>query len=396
MVELWHDTAELLPADGFDGCLLGRAWLPVAPAGPAPVRIDDAGVVDLSALAPTLAEIVALDDPARAVAAAEGRDLGRAADILANSAHDRRDPARPWFLAPADLQAVKACGVTFVKSMLERVIEEQARGDLSLAEEIRGRISTEIGGSLAAIVPGSEAAARVKEVLLERGLWSQYLEVGIGPDAEVFTKCQPLASVGIGAEIGIHPGSAWNNPEPEAVLAISRAGRIVGATLGNDVNLRDFEGRSALLLGKAKDNRASSALGPFIRLFDDSFSLDDVRVMEIALEVSGDDQFRLSGASSIAEISRDPADLAAAAINQMNQYPDGLMLYTGTMFAPTEDRGAAGQGFTHHPGDVVRISTPKLGALVNRVNYCDAIAPWTFGLSELMHNLARRGLLDGA
>ncbi len=387
---LWSDVSALLPAGGLEGCFLGRVWLPGDDGGPTPVRVRDDGVYDLSAAAPTLAQLLTLPDPA----AAMGPRVGDLDEILENSAHDRRDASAPHFLAPADLQAIKACGVTFVKSMLERVIEEQARGDLRLAEEIRVSMSEEIGGSLRDIVPGSEEAARVKQVLVERGLWSQYLEVGIGPDAEIFTKCQPMASVGLGAEIGIHPGSTWNNPEPEVVLAIAPDGRIVGATLGNDVNLRDFEGRSALLLGKAKDNRASSALGPFVRLFDADFTLDDVRAMDIELNVRGEDDFVLTGHSSLAEISRDPADLAAAAVGEMNQYPDGLMLYTGTMFAPTEDRDAAGQGFTHHIGDVVTIANRHLGALVNRINYCDVIAPWRFGLSQLMSNLARRGLLE--
>ncbi|MBT4691331.1 MAG: fumarylacetoacetate hydrolase, partial [Rhodospirillaceae bacterium] len=278
-------------------------------------------------------------------------------------------------------------------SMLERVIEEQAKGDPERAAEIRKAIGDEIGQSLADVVPGSDEAARVRDVLTARGLWSQYLEVGIGPDAEVFTKSQPMAAVGIGAEIGIHPKSTWNNPEPEVVLAIAPSGAIVGACLGNDVNLRDFEGRSALLLGKAKDNRASCAVGPFIRLFDDGFNLDHVRGMQVGLSVSGDDGFELQGQSSIAEISRDLADLAAYACGPHNQYPDGLLLFTGTMFAPTEDRDAPGQGFTHHLGDVVTISNPLLGSLSNQINHTDKIAPWTFGIGALMTNLAARGLL---
>jgi fumarylacetoacetate (FAA) hydrolase family protein len=390
---MWQDVEELLPSDGLNGTFVGRIWTTEGVGGPLPVRITGDGVFDLSALAPTLAEILNLPDAAEVIRTSEGKYLGDTLQILQNSACDQQDANNPRFLAPADLQAIKAAGVTFVKSMLERVIEEQARGDLKLADEIRRNIADQIGGSLRDIVPGSNAAAGVKEVLLEKGLWSQYLEVGIGPDAEIFTKCQPLASVGIGAEIGIHPKSIWNNPEPEAVLAINSGGEIVGATLGNDVNLRDFEGRSALLLGKAKDNRASSALGPFIRLFDEGFTLDDVRQMEIALSVKGEDGFVMEGASSLSEISRDPQDLAMAAVSKMNQFPDGVMLYTGTMFAPTEDRDAPGQGFTHHVGDIVSISSEKLGTLVNRVEHCDQIAPWTFGLSQLMQNLAKRGML---
>jgi len=388
--------AAILPRDGDRGCLVGRAWLPGEPPGPNPVLVRTDGVFDLSHLQPTLAGLLALPEPALAAAQGASERVGGLDELLANSLQEVRDPARPHFLAPCDLQALKAAGVTFVKSMLERVIEEQAKGDPDMAAEIRGAIAAEIGDSLAEVQPGSEQAARVKALLLERGLWSPYLEVGIGPDAEIFTKAQPMAAVGVGAEIGIHPGSSWNNPEPEVVLVIAPSGQVVGATLGNDVNLRDFEGRSALLLGKAKDNRGSCAIGPFVRLFDASFGLDDVRQMEVRLTVTGDDGFVLDGASSMAQISRDPADLAGQAIGANNQFPDGLLLFTGTMFAPTEDRDAPGQGFTHHLGDVVTIAAAELGCLVNRVNRCDRLAPWTFGTGALMRNLAARGLLSGA
>ena len=397
MDNLTLTVANSLPQEGLAGCFVGRAWLPGSGGGPTPVLVADDGVFDLSALSPTLAGILAMDDPAAAVRGARqagaGARLGDTAAILANSAHHIRNSGMPYFLAPADLQALKACGVTFVRSMLERVIEEQAKGDPDQAAEIRGLIADDIGASLADVVPGSDEAARIKAVLTERGLWSQYLEVGIGPDAEVFTKAQPMSAVGTGAEIGIHPNSTWNNPEPEVVLAIAPSGRIAGACLGNDVNLRDFEGRSALLLGKAKDNRASCAVGPFIRLFDDGFNLDHVRRMEVSLSVEGTDGFALQGRSSLAEISRDPADLAAYACGAHNQYPDGLLLFTGTMFAPTEDRDAPGQGFTHHLGDIVTIANPLLGSLTNQVNHTDKIPPWTFGIGALMHNLSARGLL---
>jgi fumarylacetoacetate (FAA) hydrolase family protein len=277
--------------------------------------------------------------------------------------------------------------------MLERVIEEQARGDAAKAEKVRGLVAGVIGDSLSKITPGSADASRVKEVLIGEGLWSQYLEVGIGPDAEIFTKSQPMSAVGTGSEVGIHPKSHWNNPEPEIVLAVSRDGRVVGASLGNDVNLRDFEGRSALLLGKAKDNNASCAIGPFIRLFDEHFGMDDVRRSELAMQIEGSDGFTLGGHSSMAMISRDPLEIVEHAIGPNHQYPDGLMLFLGTMFAPTKDRAEAGRGFTHHLGDVVTVSTPALGALVNRVNHTDKIAPWTFGVAALMKNLAARGLL---
>jgi fumarylacetoacetate (FAA) hydrolase family protein len=315
------------------------------------------------------------------------------AAVLANSAEASRDPALPWLLAPCDLQAIKASGVTFVSSMLERVIEEQARGDPARADAVRRKVAGIIGENLRNVRPGSAQAARVKGVLQAEGLWSQYLEVGIGPDAEIFTKVQPMSSVGTGADVGIHRRSTWNNPEPEIVLVVNARGETVGATLGNDVNLRDFEGRSALLLGRAKDNNASCAIGPFIRLFDEHFTIDTIRRADLSMRVEGEDGFVLRGACPISEISRDPLDLVAHAIGPAHQYPDGLMLFLGTMFAPTEDRHAAGEGFTHDVGDIVTIETPSLGALVNRVDYADAIAPWTFGAGALMRNLAERGLL---
>lgn len=396
------DPAKALPSDGTAGTLLGRAWLPGE--GPAIVVLHEDGIFDISRTAPTCAGLLNEPDPAAIVAAApRDRRIGDIAAVLANSAADSRDPSRPFLLAPIDLQAVKAAGVTFVRSLLERVVEEQARGDKARAVQVRDSLAAEIGGDLAAVRPGSPEAARLKAALQQRGMWSQYLEVGIGPDAEIFTKCQPMASVGTGADIGLHPGSVWNNPEPEIVLAVNAAGRIVGATLGNDVNLRDFEGRSALLLGKAKDNNGSCAIGPFLRLFDDTFSLDDVRHAEVALEVRGPEDYMpggyvpggyvLHGSSAMSQISRDPADLVAHAIGPTHQYPDGFVLFLGTMFAPIEDRDAPGQGFTHKQGDIVTIASPKLGALVNRIGYSDRIPPWEFGTLALMRNLARRGLL---
>jgi len=358
------------------------------------VAVRDDRLYDLSPIAATCSQLLDLDDPAAAIrTASPAPPLGSLRDVLANSAEDARRDRTPWLLAPCDLQAVKASGVTFVASLLERVIEEQARGDARKAEAIRQSIVAIIGSNLRDIQPGSPQAAAVKDALITQGVWSQYLEVGIGPDAEIFTKGQPLSAVGTGADIGIHPKSEWNNPEPEVVLAVNRRGRVVGATLGNDVNLRDFEGRSALLLGKAKDNNASGAIGPFIRLFDEHFGLDDVRQCEVALHVSGPDGFRFTASSSMSQISRDPLELVEHAMGRHHQYPDGMMLFLGTMFAPTIDRFAPGQGFTHAVGDVVTVSTPTLGALVNRVNHTDKIAPWTFGTVALMTSLARRGLL---
>jgi fumarylacetoacetate (FAA) hydrolase family protein len=381
-----------LPADGTAGTLVGRAWVPGAVPGPSVVAIREDGVFDLSRSAPTMTELLDGDDPV-ALARGRGERLGDLAEILANSADDRRDPARPYFLAPCDLQAIKASGVTFATSLLERVIEEQARGDAGKADAIRRTISAVIGTDLSQIAPGSEAATRLKAHLIAEGAWSQYLEVGIGPDAEIFTKTAPMAAVGTGSEIGIRADSSWNNPEPELVVAVNGRGEIVAATLGNDVNLRDLEGRSALLLGKAKDNNASCAIGPFLRLLDESFGLAEVRRATISLRVEGDDGFALEGISSMSEISRDITDLVGQTIGANHQYPDGLMLFAGTMFAPIQDRDQPGSGFTHKPGDVVLIACPELGTLVNRVNYCDRITPWTFGTSALLRNLAARGLL---
>jgi len=388
-------VAESLPHDARRATLLGRLWVPGV--GPTLVTLTGDDLHDLSTVAATSSQLLELDDPVFAVQSAL-RD-GQAPRVasyeaaLANSDESLRDGTQAWLMAPCDLQPVKASGVTFIASLLERVIEEQARGDASRADSIRRSLTGILGDNLAGIVPGSPQAAQVKEVLIAQGAWSQYLEVGIGPDAEIFTKAPPMAAVGTGADVGLHPGSSWNNPEPEVVLAIDSHGRVRGATLGNDVNLRDFEGRSALLLGKAKDNNASCAMAPFIRLFDAHFTIDDLRRCEIALRVVGPDGFRVEARDTLAKISRDPLDLAAQAIGPHHQYPDGLMLFLGTMLAPTQDRMGPGQGFTHVVGDVVTVSSPAFGALVNRVRRCDEIAPWRFGLTALMRSLAARQLL---
>jgi fumarylacetoacetate (FAA) hydrolase family protein len=383
--------ADILPAEA-GALLFGRVWSP-ALEGPAVVRVDGERLTDVSRAFPTARDLCEADDPAAALRAATGEDLGALSAILANTDPETRDPSRPWLLSPIDLQAVKAAGVTFVTSMLERVIEERARGDLSAAAGLRGQIRDLVGEDLRSLKPGSPEAAALKETLIAAGAWSQYLEVGIGPDAEIFTKGQPMSTVGTGADVGVHPASTWNNPEPEVVLAVSSRGRVVGAALGNDVNLRDVEGRSALLLGKAKDNNAAAAVGPFVRLFEGGFDLEAVGRLEIALTVTGEDGFVMRGRSSLSEISRAPADLVAQAINAHHRYPDGLVLFLGTLFAPVEDRYESGKGFTHATNDVVRIACDALGALVNRVRPTDACEPWSFGVADLMRNLARRGLI---
>lgn len=370
------------------GTFVTRLWRPGV--GPAIVLHRDGALIDItSPAAPTMRDLLERDDLVEYLASVTGPVVARLADLTGLEPA----PDGPHLLSPADLQAIKACGVTFARSMIERVIEERAAGDAAQADAVRHRVTAAIGDSLRNLKPGSPEAAEVKRLLQQEGLWSQYLEVGIGPDAEVFTKSPPMASVGYGASVGLHPISKWNNPEPEVVLAVDSLGRIKGAALGNDVNLRDVEGRSALLLGKAKDNNAAAAIGPFIRIFDDRFGIDDVRQLELTLTVSGLDGFVLSGRSSMAEISRDPMDLVAQTIGRHHQYPDGFMLYCGTMFAPVQDRDGPGLGFTHHLGDIVTIATPALGNLTNVVRLSTEAPPWTFGTASLMRNLAGRGLL---
>jgi fumarylacetoacetate (FAA) hydrolase family protein len=382
---------KLLPEEE-GGCLVGRVWRADL-GGPAVVAVRDGRLFDItSRTVATMRDLLEADDPAELVRAARGEDIGALADVASASIEPKGEGSMR-LLAPCDLQAVKACGVTFARSMVERVIEERAAGDPTRAREIRERVAAIIGDSLRSLVPGSADATKVKAALIEEGLWSQYLEVGIGPDAEVFSKAQPMSSVGWGASVGLHPISRWNNPEPEIVLAVDSKGRVKGATLGNDVNLRDVEGRSALLLGKAKDNNASSSIGPFIRLFDGDFGIGELRRAELELVVEGEDGFVLNGHSSMKEISRDPLDLVRQTIGGHHQYPDGFMLYLGTLFAPVEDRDVAGEGFTHKVGDIVSISSPALGTLMNIVRLSTECPPWTFGAGALMRNLAGRGLI---
>lgn len=381
----------VLPADAGQALLVGRAWRGGTAGGPCVIAVRQGQVVDITAHAPTVSDLFERADAIGVVRDAPGETLGGWQELLERGDDGLR------LLAPCDLQAVKACGVTFAVSLLERVIEEQAKGDAARAARLRSEIQGCIGADLSEIRPGSEAAARLKADLLQRGLWSQYMEVGIGPDAEVFTKAQPMSAVGHGADVGLHPSSSWNNPEPEIVLAVNSAGTVLGATLGNDVNLRDIEGRSALLLGKAKDNNASCAIGPLIRLFDGEFTLDTICDAEVSMLIEGaDDGFELAGTSRMREISRHPLELVAQTWGTHHQYPDGFMLFLGTMFSPIKDRDAAGRGFTHHLGDRVSISTPALGTLVNHVQRCDRVAPWTFGVRALYQNLARRGLLKNS
>ncbi len=377
---------DVLPEDAARAILVGRVWSEAA-GGPCPVLVRDGRLLDLTPVSATVLGLMEVDGIAGRLAGAEGlADLGSLDDALAGRGLH--------LLAPIDLQAVKAAGVTFADSMVERVIEEQAKGDSGRAQEIRDRLAPVIGDSLRGVVAGSEKAREVKRVLQGMGLWSQYLEVGIGPDAEIFTKAQPMASVGCGADVGIHPISEWNNPEPEVVLVVRSDGAILGATLGNDVNLRDVEGRSALLLGKAKDNNASCSVGPFIRLFHGGFDMAALEGVRVSLRVTGEDGFEMTGESDLAAISRKPAELARQMLNRNHQYPDGAVLFLGTMFAPVKDRRGVGQGFTHEVGDVVEIATPLLGRLVNRVRRTDDCPEWTFGTRELMRNLVARGLGD--
>jgi len=358
-----------LPGDWQRATLVGRIE---TADGPSPVVLRDGVAYDMARVAPTLSALLdaGLPDGGEALGDVDGLHL----------------------LAPIDLQCVKAAGVTFAVSAIERVIEERARGDSAAAAHLRAGLEARVGAGIRAVIPGSREAATLKAALIADGMWSQYLEVAIGPDAEVFTKCPILAAVGWGAAVGVRSDSAWNNPEPEIVLVADSKGRVVGATLGNDVNLRDFEGRSALLLGKAKDNNASCALGPFVRLFDETFTIDDVRGAQLTMTIVGTDGYRLEGGSNMAEISRDPLDLARQTASE-HQYPDGFALFLGTLFAPIQDRDTPGAGFTHHEGDEVAITSPKLGTLRNRVTTSAAARPWTFGVGALMANLARRGLL---
>jgi fumarylacetoacetate (FAA) hydrolase family protein len=385
--------SSFLPADVSRALLVGRVWREANVNGPCVVVVRAGQVFDITSSAPTVSDLLEREDLLDFARTCPGEPLGDAASWLDQAMNSAERTGAERVLAPCDLQAIKACGVTFAVSLLERVIEEQAGGDAARAAQIRDDIQRTIGSDLSAIRPGSPEAETLKRELMRQGTWSQYMEVGIGPDAEVFSKAQPMSAVGFGEDVGLHPSSSWNNPEPEIVLAVNSHAQIVGATLGNDVNLRDIEGRSALLLGKAKDNNGSCAIGPFLRLFDENFTLDTIRAATVSLTIEGqDDGFKLEGSSRMAEISRDPADLVRQTCGGHHQYPDGFFLFLGTMFSPIQDRGAKGKGFTHRLGDRVTISTPSLGALINHVQRSDAIAPWTFGVRALYRNLSSRGI----
>lgn len=384
---------DVFPTDWKFAALVGRIWDPVKSEAPMPVGFLDGHLFDLSENFLTSSQILNTKNPRealRTVVEAGAREIEDIEGIINNTCYSKRDEKYPFFLSPIDLQAIKACGVTFVSSMVERVIEENAKGDLEAAASIRKLIGLEIGNDISNIVPGSVEAEKLKASLVRRGLWSQYLEVGIGADAEVFTKAQPMSSVGTGSEIGIRSDSKWNNPEPEVVLLINRAGSVVGATLGNDVNLRDFEGRSALLLSKAKDNNASCAIGPFVRLIDDTFTMTQLTHLKLEVSVRGADGYSLEGASDLSMISRPVSALVSQTINRSHQYPDGLALFLGTQFAPTEDRDEKGKGFSHRIGDIVQVKNHALGALINRVEYCENVCPWTYGVGDLIEGLSSK------
>lgn len=383
-VTLTHTITDVLPTDA-SGTFLGRIWDPDRSL-PVPVLYTDGAFWDVSTVAPTTADLFVREDLHEKLAT-----LKRNApdwNVEDVSLESEGKTGSPVLLAPVDAQVIKACGVTFVGSMIERVIEERSGGDPSAAAHVREQMQAEIGVDLTTVVPGSEEARGVKAALLERGWWSQYLEVGLGPDPEVFTKSPVLASVGSGSPIGIPAFSSWNNPEPELVLVLDPRGQVVGVTLGNDVNLRDVEGRSALLLGMAKDNNRSTAIGPFVRVFDETFSLDDARQMEITLTVEGPEGFSLHGLNAVSALSRSFEDLVRAAHGEHHQYPDGFVLFTGTLFAPTQDRDVPGEGFTHKLGDVVTIANGSLGALVNQVGRAEELPPWTYGIRDLVRDVA--------
>lgn len=404
-----------LPADWKEGSFIGRVWRSdIQPEGPSVVALDKDGyLVDITTSFPTVSKLCNQEDPAAAMREAlernKGNRIGRFSEILANTPLHAQKKGKPYLISPADLQAVKAAGVTFADSLIERSVEKLAGGDPAKADNIRKDIHAVIRGKmglaetdeidLSKMKPGSPQALELRDYLIDKGLQKSYLEVGLGPDAEIFTKAQPMATVGHGAHAGVHPGSKWNNPEPEVVMVAGKSGKAVGAALGNDVNCRDIEGESELKLGECKDQNASATMGPLIRLFDKSFTLDDVRTMDVGLEVSNaEDGYKVDAVSSMSKISRDPQNELLAQTFAHHQYPDGALLYCGTMFAAAmvpRDKEHPEKGFTHKYGDVVTITSSKLGSVTNVMQSADLCPKWEVGAGALMENLAERGLLVG-
>jgi len=491
-----------LPKDWKEGTFVGRVWRADV-NGPSVVKLDNEGyLVDITTSFPTVSALCEQENPAEAVKAVTGERIGKLSDILATTARHTKKDDKPYLLSPIDLHAVKAAGVTFAESLVERVVEKMAGGDRDKALGIRIGVLSDIAtilkkdGALQTLAvlrqrydalqgqadngealrtlgvevaqlrsesinfketpPGSKPALQIRDLLIMKfaafkideavhkyanddpaaaelvraqltrrfkqvtdavnsgkeegfsdatlkeirdflsglgtGAGKSYIEVGLGPKAEIFTKAQPMSSVGHGADAGYLEESKWNNPEPEVVLVTNSRKEIVGAALGNDVNHRDIEGMSELLLGECKDQNASCAVGPFIRLIDKtSFKQEDIDTMKVEVHVKGTDGFELYSDSSMEKISRKPEEL----VNQMfkqHQYPDGAVLFCGTMFSPVKDRDEPTKGFTHKVGDHVTIRSDKLGSLTNRMDYTQNVEPWIYGVGKLMQNLAERGV----
>ncbi len=375
--------ATIWPTDGHDPLLIGRVFDPDT-GGPRVVQVRGDEVSDLTDEFPTVSGL--LEHPDLVAILGKTRPARWSLQALVEGSEPPQDGGA-HLLSPVDLHVIKACGVTFVDSLIERVIEEKCAGDPDRAQQVRQQVVGSLGGSLRGVEPGSERAEAIKKILIDQDVWSAYLEVGIGPYAEIFTKAPVLSSVGFGAHVGIPTFSAWNNPEPELVLAVTSVGNVVGALLGNDVNLRDIEGRSSLLLGKAKDNNAQCSLGPFIRVFDNHVTLDTISHETIHLSVQGEDGFVMTGTNSVEKISRPLESLVAQTIGDHHQYPDGFVLFTGTLFAPTQDRGTDGAGFTHAPGDVVSVWSEHLGLLRNTTGVSEHLPPWEFGIGRFVEYL---------
>jgi len=382
-------AAQVLPSDGYAGTLVGRALFPGVFPGPCVVAIREDGVHNISGTVPTMAQLLNAPNPLATLQRALRNCvyLGPLESLLENSTPSTHDPLKPYLLTPIDLQAVKAVGLTFVNGLLQRFADDNG-GAATVA-----KMEKAAGVALGKILPGSEEAARLRTALMEDGLWNDTLEVGFGPDVELFTKAQPLSAVGTGAEIAVLPTSKQTFAEPEVVLMLNADGKICGATLGCDMTARDVEARSLLLLGRAKDQNATCAVGPFIRLFDQTFSLPNVQGMNLTYAFEGADDAVFTDTGSMDQIGRGLITLARQVVNEHHGYPDGVALFTGCMFKAPSSRGASDTPFTHQVGDVVIIKASPLGTLINRVNTTDKVRPWSFGMSDLMANLANRQLL---